>query len=191
MTTSVDKGLIKKARRGDGLAFSMLIEKHEKFVFNVVYRMVNNIEDAKDISQEAFIKAFKSFDTYDGSAAFSTWIYRIAVNAAIDHMRKQKREQSVSFDEYITDDTVSTMSVEESVVSNEGKGAILDAVNKLEEEFKTVVVLRDIHGMDYSEISDITGCPVGTVKSRLSRARGKLRNMLKNDKIMQRGGAQV
>ncbi len=180
MISSVNSGLIKKARRGDGRAFSMLIENHERFVFNVVYRITGNAEDARDVSQEAFIKAFKSFESYDESSAFSTWLYRIAVNTAIDYVRKRKKENIISFEDYIVDEKneKSDSGVEEKVISKEGVKNIIEAVNALDDEFKTIIVLRDMEGMEYKEISDITGLPMGTVKSRLSRGRGKLRQML-------------
>lgn len=180
MISSVNSGLIKKARRGDGRAFSMLIENHERFVFNVVYRIIGNAEDARDVSQEAFIKAFKNFESYDESSAFSTWLYRIAVNTAIDYIRKRKKENSISFEDYIVDEKnqKGDSGIEEKVISKEGVKNIISAVNMLDDEFKTVIVLRDMEGMDYKEISDITGLPLGTVKSRLSRGRGKLRQMI-------------
>ena len=180
MISSVNSGLIKKARRGDGRAFSMLIENHERFVFNVVYRITGNAEDARDVSQEAFIKAFKNFESYDESSAFSTWLYRIAVNTAIDYIRKRKKENSISFEDYIVDEKnqKGDSGIEEKVISKEGVKNIISAVNMLDDEFKTVIVLRDMEGMDYKEISDITGLPLGTVKSRLSRGRGKLRQMI-------------
>ncbi len=180
MISSVNSGLIKKARRGDGRAFSMLIENHERFVFNVVYRITGNAEDARDVSQEAFIKAFKNFESYDESSAFSTWLYRIAVNTAIDFVRRRKKENNISFEDYIVDEKNqnSDSGIEEKVISKEGVKNIISAVNMLDDEFKTVIVLRDMEGMDYKEISDITGLPLGTVKSRLSRGRGKLRQMI-------------
>lgn len=180
MISSVNSGLIKKARRGDGRAFSMLIENHERFVFNVVYRITGNAEDARDVSQEAFIKAFKNFESYDESSAFSTWLYRIAVNTAIDYIRKRKKENSISFEDYIVDEKnqKGDSGIEEKVISKEGVKNIISAVNMLDDEFKTVIVLRDMEGMDYKEISDITGLPLGTVKSRLSRGRGKFRQMI-------------
>ncbi len=180
MISSVNSGLIKKAQRGDGHAFSMLIENHERFVFNVVYRITGNAEDARDVSQEAFIKAFKNFQSYDESSAFSTWLYRIAVNTAIDFVRRRKKENNISFEDYIVDEKNqnSDSGIEEKVISKEGVKNIISAVNMLDDEFKTVIVLRDMEGMDYKEISDITGLPLGTVKSRLSRGRGKLRQMI-------------
>ena len=165
----------------------MLIENHERFVFNVVYRITGNAEDARDVSQEAFIKAFKNFESYDESSAFSTWLYRIAVNTAIDYIRKRKKENSISFEDYIVDEKnqKGDSGIEEKVISKEGVKNIISAVNMLDDEFKTVIVLRDMEGMDYKEISDITGLPLGTVKSRLSRGRGKLRQMIEKFNLKQ------
>ena len=178
MKSSVNSGLIKKAKKGDGQAFGALIQSYERFVYNVVYRITGNPDDAKDVSQEAFIMAFKNFGSYNETWAFSTWLYRIAINTAVDHLRKRKNE--ISYEDYINEGKESySVSVEEKVISNESLKYILKAVNTLDEDFKVVIVLKDIEGLDYKEISDIIGCPVGTVKSRLSRARGKLRNIIK------------
>ncbi len=186
MDSTVSK-LVKKAKRGDPEAFGALIEKYERFVFNVVYRMIGNAEDASDVSQEAFIKAFKKFSYYDENWAFSTWLYRIAVNAAIDFMRSSKKENCVSFEDYIVDEDNQNRDsgIEEKIISKEGVKNIISAVNMLDDEFKAVIVLRDMEGMDYKEISDITGLPMGTVKSRLSRGRGKLRRIMEKANIKQ------
>ena len=186
MDSTVSK-LVKRAKRGDPEAFGTLIEKYERFVFNIVYRMTGNAEDARDVAQEAFIKAFKKFSYYDESWAFSTWIYRIAINASIDYMRKRGKENSVSLDIFSENgmDAVDAKNIEESVLQKEKSKEIIEAVNALEEEFRTVIVLHDMEGMEYKEISDILGCPMGTVKSRLSRARGKLRRLIEQRK----GGA--
>ena len=185
MNGTVSK-LAEKARNGDTEAFSMLIESHERFVFNIAYRMLGNLEDAKDISQEVFIKAFKNFIYYDERASFATWIYRIAVNTCIDYIRKKKKENNVSFDVFPEGEKVAPSNLEEEFISKEGTEEILKAVMALDEDFKAVIVLHDMEGMEYKEISDILGCPIGTVKSRLSRARLKLRLVMKNKK----GGAE-
>lgn len=182
--------LIKKAKDGDMRAFEELILLNEKMVFNVVLRMINNPEDAKDISQEVFIKVYKSLNNFNEKSAFSTWIYRVAVNTCIDEIRKRKKVNIISIDEETENgdcaiqkqyaDTSETP--EERFIQNEDKNQILNAVNELSNDHKTMIVLRDLHGLSYNEISEITGNTLGTVKSKIARARLQLKNMLTKKK---------
>lgn len=182
--------LIKKAKDGDIKAFEELILLNEKMVFNVVLRMINNPEDAKDISQEVFIKVYKSLNNFNEKSAFSTWIYRVAVNTCIDEIRKRKKVNIISIDEETENgdcaiqkqyaDTSETP--EERFIQNENKNQILKAVNELSNDHKTMIVLRDLHGLSYNEISEITGNTLGTVKSKIARARLQLKNMLTKKK---------
>ncbi len=177
-----DLALVKKAKAGDMLAFEDLILQYEKLVYNVALRMMNHTEDAYDISQEVFIKAYRYIKNFDERSAFSTWIYRIAVNTCIDEMRKRKGKETQSIDKELQDDEGSwkqelvdgDATPEEALVEREDKSEIMQALDTLSEEHKTVVVLRDIRGLSYDEIADITETSLGTVKSRLSRGRKQL-----------------
>jgi len=188
------KVLISKAKQGDMTAFEELILQHEKIVYNVALKMMNYSEDAKDISQEVFIKAYRSIANFDERSTFSTWIYRITVNTCIDEMRKRKGKQNLSLDNEIEDEEGTwkqeiaddSRTPEESLIQKEEKNEILMALEMISEDYKTVFILRDIRGLSYEEIAEITGLALGTVKSRISRARKHLKNEIIN--IRERNG---
>ncbi len=189
-----DKAYIAKAKAGDMAAFELLVQQYEKIVYNVTLRMMNHSEDAKDISQEVWIKAYRSIANFDERAAFSTWIYRIAVNTCIDEMRKRKGKQSLSLDQEFQDEegawkhevADAGATPEECVLQQETKNEIYQALDKLSEQYKTVFILRDMQGLTYEEIEEITGLALGTVKSRISRARRHIKEEI--FKIWERNG---
>lgn len=177
------KQLLSRAKNGDMAAFEQLILEHEKIVYNVALRMMNHREDADDIAQEVFIKAFRSIGNFDERATFSTWIYRITVNTCIDEMRKRKGKQNFSLDSEIEDEEGSFKqqiadkgeTPEESLLRQEGQSEIVEALRTLSEDHKMVVILRDVQGLSYDEVAEATGTSLGTVKSRLSRGRNQLK----------------
>ena len=183
--TDVSK-MVKLAQNGDSAAFGKLIESHERFVYNVVYRMLTNHEDAKDISQEVFLKAYRYLGKFDGKASFSTWLYRIAVNTSIDELRKRKCHETVSLEKE-TDSgegiqkkeyADNSAGVEEQVIVKESIASIKRAMENLSSEHKVIINLRDFQGLSYTEISEITQTSLGTVKSRLARARKALKDLI-------------
>ena len=195
MTDLKEKELIQNAKQGDLHAFEELILKHEKIVYNVALRMMNHSEDAKDISQEVFLKAYKHIVNFDERSAFSTWLYRITTNTCIDEMRKRKGKQSYSLEEELENEDGSMQrqiadegdTPEESILREEQKSEIIQALDNLSEEHKAAVVLRDVKGLSYEEISEILELSLGTVKSRISRARNQLKTEIlkireRNDK---------
>lgn len=190
-----EKELISRAKQGDMLAFEELILQHEKIVYNVAFRMMNHSEDAKDLSQEVFLKAYKNLEKFDERSSFSTWLYRITTNTCIDEMRRRKGKQSYSLDAELENEEGSIQqqmaseeeTPEERLLREEGKSEILQALDTLSEEHKAAVILRDIRGMSYEEISEIIELPMGTVKSRISRARNQLKAEIL--KIRERNGA--
>lgn len=191
--------LIKSAVKGDIRAFEELIMCHEKIVYNIAYRMLPNQEDVKDISQEVFIKVYKNLYKFDFKSAFSTWIYRITVNTCIDEIRKRKGKETYSMDEELQSDDSSIkkqysdngQSPEDVFISNEESQQLVAAVSLLSEEHQTIITLRDLEGFSYSEITEITGISMGTVKSRLARARLQLKNiLLKNREHIQKNSRQ-
>lgn len=182
--------LIKKSGKGDVKAFGELIEAYENKVFNIALGILKNYDDANDMAQEAFIRIFKSIKSFKGESAFSTWIYRITVNVCLDEFRKRKNKKTFSIDEDIRfgDSEITREIIDDSpspdtiVEKNELKKVVHDAISELSEEHQTVIVLRDIQGFSYEEISEMTKTPQGTVKSRISRARNALKDILKNKK---------
>lgn len=189
-----NKILISKAKQGDMAAFEELILQHEKIVYNVALRMMNHSEDAKDISQEVFIKAYRNITNFDERSTFSTWIYRITVNTCIDEMRKRKGKRNLSLDNELEDEEGTWKqevadegdTPEESLIRKEEKSEILMALEGISEEYKTVFILRDVRGLSYEEIAEVTGLALGTVKSRISRARNHLKEEI--FKIRERNG---
>ena len=183
MTDLQEKDLIRKAKQGDMLAFEELILKHEKIVYNLALRMMNHSEDAMDISQEVFLKAYRSLSNFDERSAFSTWIYRITHNTCIDEIRKRKGKQTYSLEEDLESEDGSMQrqvaddgdTPEESLMRKEQKSEILRALDTLSEEHKAAIILRDVKGLSYEEIAEILELSLGTVKSRINRARNQLK----------------
>jgi len=179
---SEEKILIQRVLDGDHEAFAGLVTIHEKQVYNLCLRMTGDPEDAMDLSQEAFLKAWRGLRFYKFESAFSTWLYRLTSNVCIDHLRRQKRRPSVSLtvgDEEEELDVPDTEPLpEEQVLQNETQSAIAAAMNQLEEEFRLILTLRVVEERSYEEIADILDLKVGTVKSRIARARIKLKKIL-------------
>lgn len=183
---SDEKALIKAAAGGDVKAFEALIEEHKKTVYNISYRMSGNYDDAMDMSQEIFIKLFKNIGKFRGKSKFSTWVYRIATNTCLDEMRKIKNKTAYSLDSEIETDEGSftaeledkSPTPEDALQAVEIKDAINEALKRLSDDHRQVVILRDIQNMSYDEIAVILNCSVGTVKSRLSRGRRALQKIL-------------
>ena len=181
MTDLKEKELIRKAKQGDMLAFEELVLQHEKMIYNLAFRMMNHSEDARDISQEVFLKAYRSLSNFDERSAFSTWLYRITHNTCIDEMRKRKGKQNYSLEEELENEEGSVQrqvaddgdTPEEKLLREEQKSEIVQALNTLSEEHKAAIILRDVKGMSYEEIAEILEISLGTVKSRISRARNQ------------------
>lgn len=184
----IEKALIEKCKNGDLKAFETLIESHQKKVFNLCYRFFPNYDDASELAQEVFLKVYKSIALFKCDSSFFTWIYKIATTTCIDELRKRRGKNTVSIDE-IQDDNGQRIEIadnssnpHELYEKNQFKYEIQNAINKLSEEYKTVIILRDIQGFSYEEISEIVGIPLGTVKSRIKRAR----DCVKEDLLAQR-----
>lgn len=183
--------LIKKAQSGDVSAFEKIVSEYQNVVYSVVYRYAENSEDAEDMSQEVFIKMFKNINSFQFKSKLSTWIYRVATNTCIDLVKKFKQDNTYSLDEgiesvdgeknYIEISDVS-MAPENVYERYETRDVINQAIKNLNEEYRTVIILRDIEGLSYDEISEVLSCSVGTVKSRISRGRRKLREILSEDR---------
>lgn len=178
--------LIHRAAKGDEAAFEQLLTQHEKSVYNLCLRMTGNPEDAMDVSQEVFLRVWKNLSSYQYDAAFSTWLFRIASNACIDFLRAKKRRNDVSLtmqDENDGEDKElavpdETPLPEEQLLAKEHQSAVLKAMNELPPDFREILQLRVVEELPYEEIAEILDIKVGTVKSRLARARELLRKNL-------------
>ena len=182
-----DLSLARQAAAGNDNAFSVLVDRYSRLVYNVALRSVSSPEDAADISQETFLKAWRSIGSFRGDCALSTWLCRIALNCCCDHARSAKRHRVLSLtvqeDEDETKvldipDTDVTAMPEEELTRQTEISAVRAAIDSLPEDQKMIITMRDITGLSYSEIADTLGLEMGTVKSRINRARGAVKKFL-------------
>lgn len=181
-----DDILIKKAKEGDVDAYEELVKIYYKTVFNIALRMFSNNEDASDITQEVFIKIYKSIGAFEGKSSLKTWIYRITTNLCLDEFRSRKNMKVVSFDEQIEHNNdryniefkIESTTPESNLLKKEVKEALNRAIMELPKDLRIALILRDVQNLSYEEISSFLKCPQGTVKSRINRARQLLRKKL-------------
>jgi len=178
--------LIGRASKGDSDAFETLVITYEKGVYNLAFRLVGDREDAMDITQDVFLKAYQALPRFRGDSRFSTWIYRVCVNASLDYLRKKQKQASVSLDEPLSLKESSVKreiadsggNVEDSVEMKLMGSAVLSALKHLDPAQKAIILLADVQGHTYQEIADMLKLSMGTVKSRLHRARSTVRKVL-------------
>ncbi len=181
-----DTEMLKAVLAGDNTAYRGLVEKYQGRVYSMVYGMIRNREDARDIAQDAFIKAFRNLSSFRLESSFYTWLYRIAMNLAIDHTRKRKRREASGFDESIAsrDETGSVAEIHHGdsprrqLERKQLFAQIMEAMDKLPGDQKQVILLRELEGLSYKEIAEVMDVPEGTVMSRLFYARKKLQKLL-------------
>ena len=163
------------AKQKNKRALEKLVKENESLVYHIAYRMMQNEEEAKDVSQEIFIKVYRNLQKFDEKSAFSTWIYRIAVNTCIDALRKKKGKEVVSWEEQTQHQkenvTDTTETPEEVYLQKEKQLQIIDMIQNLSPEHKAVLLMRDMEDMTYGEIAECLSVSLGTVKSRIARAR--------------------
>ena len=174
----LDEQLVERVQRGDKNAFNLLVKKYQHKVVNLVARYVNNQGDVPDVAQEAFIKAYRALPTFRGESAFYTWLYRIAVNTAKNYLTSQGRRppsSDVEADEaeyYGGGEALQEVATPENLaLTDEIKRTVFAAIEALPEDLRTAITLREMEGLSYEEIAEIMDCPVGTVRSRIFRAR--------------------
>jgi RNA polymerase sigma-70 factor, ECF subfamily len=175
--------LIRRARRGDRDAFGFLVERYHRRVVGVAFAVVHNPEDALELAQETFVRAFENLRSFESRSSFSTWLYRIAANLAIDLRRREGRHTFVRGEEAETEIDRLPNSVGDSFAEfsrRELNRRLRDALDELTPEHRAVILLREVEGLSYDEISEILQCPRGTVMSRLHYARSRLREILKS-----------
>lgn len=181
--------LIDKSKEGDITSFEELIIAHQKKAFNIAYRMLGNLEDANDVTQEAILKVYRSISKFKENSSFSTWFYSIVNNTCIDFIRKNRKsnviyldkeyeENGDSYKKEISDTESHTP--ETALEKKEVRKLVHDSINQLSPEQRKIIVLRDINGFSYQEIAEILNCSEGTVKSRISRARANLKSIIQN-----------
>lgn len=185
----LEEELITRSQNGDINAFEELVARYERKVYAIAYRFMGNQEDASDLAQEAFLKAYQSIKNFRQEASFSTWICRIISNVCRDELRKLKRKNQTSLDEevWLAEGAVTKqikdtgLTPEQVYEHKELKGYLQSLINNLNTEYRMVVILRDIQGYSYVEIAEMLDCSLGTVKSRLNRARKALREQITLD----------
>ena len=176
---------VKKAARGDASAFESLVMHYQGQIYRLCFRMTGNSEDAQDMTQEAFLKAWKNLSTFQFDSAFSTWLYRLASNCCLDLLRSMKRKPTVSLTAETEDEEGEIIDVaddapspeEEAIVSQE-RDDLRKALALLDDEQRQILILRVVNDLSYTEIAEVLNIKEGTVKSRLSRARDNLRKKL-------------
>jgi len=186
---SIDQALVERVQGGDKAAFDILVQKYQSKIIQLAYRYVHDQDEAMDVAQEAFIKAYKALGRFRGDSAFYTWIYRIAINTAknylvassrrppradIDAVDAEQYDSATGLKEYATP--------ERMLLRDEIKETIAGAIENLPDDLRTAITLRELEGMSYEEIAQAMECPIGTVRSRIFRARdaidGKLKPLL-------------
>lgn len=175
--------LIERATSGDPAAFNRLMEMHEKRMYAVALRMFGNREDAQDSLQEAMLRVYRSIGGFKGQSSFGTWVYRITMNTCLDEIRRKKNKQSASLDNMLDQGWAPTdegASPEKRVMQQEMRKSIAQSIQELPEDMRSAIIMRDVHGYSYEEIADTLNVNVGTIKSRISRGREKLREKLSN-----------
>ena len=179
-----DLTLVRRAKKGDYRAFDLLVLKYQSRIVSIAFKFVKEIQLAEDISQESFIKAYRSIDSFREESAFYTWLYRITANTAKNYLvsKGRRKESSISelsisenedFFELPTND-----SPEQILMAQSLKDTIYDALSGLPEDTRTALSLREFEGLNYEEIAEIMNCPVGTVRSRIFRGREALENLI-------------
>lgn len=192
-----DELLIRRAQRGDADDFEQLLLEHQKNVYNLCYRMAGNPDDAMDLSQETFLRAWRCLDQYQFASAFSTWLYRLCSNICIDFLRRRRRQQTVPLTFEDADGEEQTYAVpdaqplpEEQVELKLTRETLAAAMAQLLPEHRAVLQLRVVNEMSYEQIADVLDIQIGTVKSRLSRARNQLKKILERGNLSRRASSE-
>jgi len=177
---SPDEELVSQVQRGNAASFNILVERYQRRIYALVFGMVHHQEDAWDLAQEIFLKAYQSLKGFKGHSQFYTWLYRIAFNHTIDFKRKNRRNPLVASEEEITEKFADFSEPPDAkVMTDELRGKLHQALALLPDDQRTVVVLREIDDLSYQEIADIVQCSIGTVMSRLHYGRKRLQAVLK------------
>jgi len=183
----IDQELVERARRGDKRAFGMLVEKYQRKLGRLLSRLIRDQAEVEDVVQESFIKAYRALPNFRGDSAFYTWLYRIGINTAKNYLVSMGRRPQISNDLEIEDaenfedaNELRTMDTPETdLMTKEIAQTVNDTVASLPEELRTAITLREIEGLSYEEIATLMNCPIGTVRSRIFRARETIAEQLR------------
>jgi RNA polymerase sigma-70 factor (ECF subfamily) len=181
-----DQLLVERVQQGDKRAFDLLVKKYQHKVISLVMRFVHNQSEAEDVAQEAFLKAYRALANFRGDSAFYTWLYRIAANTAKNHLAQKQRRHSdkhVDVDDMVLTEGDSVLTAienpENHLAGEQLQLAIHQVLEKLPDDLKTALMLREFEGLSYDEIAEVMDCPVGTVRSRIFRAREAIDKIVK------------
>ncbi|MEW5879840.1 MAG: RNA polymerase sigma factor RpoE [Pseudomonadota bacterium] len=183
----IDRQLVERVQRGDKRAFELLVAKYQRKIFRLLSRLIRDPGEIEDVAQEAFIKAYRALPKFRGDSAFYTWLYRIAINTAKNHLVAQGRRAPTSTETEVEDaermddaDQLRDVNTPDSMLlSKQVAEAVNRAIDKLPEDLRTAIVLREIEGLSYEEIAESMNCPIGTVRSRIFRAREAIADELR------------
>jgi len=182
----VDQSLVERVQKGDKSAFDLLVRKYQHKVVKLISRYIKDPEEALDVSQEAFIKAYRALPNFRGDSAFYTWMYRIAINTAKNYLVAQGRRlpnvdiEAQDAEQFEGQNTLKDYATPERLLQrDEIEETVFTAIEKLPADLKTAITLREIEGLSYEEIAEAMSCPVGTVRSRIFRAREAIDKSLK------------
>lgn len=185
-SSPTDQQLVARAREGDQRAFELLVRKYQHKVLKLIMRYVRDMDEAMDLTQETFVKAWKALGSFRGDSAFYTWLYRIAVNTAKNHLvGEQRQPYTVELDADETDQyagepgLTDTATPEGEALGSELHRVVMEAIHDLPEDLRTAITLRELEGLSYEDIAEVMGCPIGTVRSRIFRAREAIDKRLK------------
>ena len=186
MMTWTDEELVARSRGGDADSFNQLILRWERPIYALAYRVIGREEDARDVCQETFLRAFRALPGFKGEAKFSSWVYRIALNLCRDWMRRQRRAPTMQMPEGVDPIEMASErgpveSIETLVERRELSGVVEEAMALLPEEQRTAIILKEYHGMTFQEIADLQSCPLSTVKTRLYQGLSVLRRHLEKN----------
>jgi RNA polymerase sigma-70 factor (ECF subfamily) len=181
--TLTDDELVARSVGGDAESFNQLILRWERPIYALAYRVIGREEDARDVCQETFLRAFRALPGFKGQAKFSSWLYRIALNLCRDWIRRQRRAPVMQMPEGVDPGELMAErgpveSIEELVARRQLSGVVEEAMTLLPEEQRTAIILKEYHGMTFQEIADMQGCPLSTVKTRLYQGLTVLRRHL-------------
>jgi RNA polymerase sigma-70 factor (ECF subfamily) len=183
----IDRQLVERVQRGDKRAFELLVAKYQRKIFRLLSRLIRDPGEIEDVAQEAFIKAYRALPNFRGDSAFYTWLYRIAINTAKNYLVAQGRRAPTSTETEVEDaermddaEQLRDVNTPDSMLLSKQVGeAVNRAIDRLPEDLRTAIVLREIEGLSYEEIAESMNCPIGTVRSRIFRAREAIANELR------------